>query len=54
MEEQIWQLEAKAAATLKVNQMFQAPSAAADSAFKADVQQELERLKEARKNNQAC
>lgn len=49
MEEHIWQLEAKAAATLRVNQMVSASTSAPDLAFKEDVRQELERLKEARK-----
>ena len=50
MEEQIWQLEAKAAATLRVNQMVSASTISApDLAFKEDVRQELERLRESRK-----
>lgn len=50
MEEQIWQLEAKAAAAARVNQIV-SPStlSAPDLAFKEDVRHELERLKEARK-----
>ncbi|MBP1960930.1 PspA/IM30 family protein [Paenibacillus aceris] len=50
MEEQIWQLEAKAAATLRVNQIVSSSTLSApDIAFKEDVRHELERLKEARK-----
>ncbi|WP_171687008.1 PspA/IM30 family protein [Paenibacillus planticolens] len=50
MEEQIWHVEAKSAAAHRVNQMVGATTISApDLAFKEDVRQELERLKEARK-----
>jgi phage shock protein A len=50
MEEQIWQLEAKAEAALKVNKMVSGSTGSPpDLAFKEDVSLELERLKAARK-----
>ncbi|MDD9265541.1 PspA/IM30 family protein [Paenibacillus sp. GCM10023248] len=50
MEEQIWQLEARAAASLRVNKLVNASvSSAPDLAFQEDVSLELEKLKAARK-----
>ncbi|MDR6878777.1 PspA/IM30 family protein [Bacillus sp. 3255] len=50
MEEQIWQLEARAAASLRVNKLVNATvSSAPDLAFQEDVSLELEKLKAARK-----
>lgn len=50
MEEQVWQMEVRAAADAQVNQLFHSSASTGTNAiFKNEVQQELERLKAERK-----